>query len=176
MQGQIAKHADTLKFLENLNRLCPWNAANLNRETLDYFVELNFLSPAERAVIEETELPLFLAFALTWVGCARPTVAEYLLRASPATLLPEARIWRFFYVHQKRIPKISLLMKRLASAQAHSGASERTGSLYTHDESAQTDAASVDTAVIRQRLHYENVVNPMQNMPCGDLAILPPLL
>jgi hypothetical protein len=120
MEGQIVKHSENLKFLEHVNRLCPWNAASLDRATLDYFEDLKFLTPIELRTIEHGELNLFQAHALTWVGCTRPTTREYLSRDSPVSLLPEARIWRFHFVHQKRIPTITLLLKRLASAQAHS--------------------------------------------------------
>lgn len=175
MEGQIEKHSETLEFLDFVNRLCPWNAADLDGPALEYFQKNDYLTPIERLQIEQGELALFQHYATTWIGCTRPTVMEYLLRASPTTLLPEARIWRFFYVHQRRIPILTLLMKRMAAAQAHSCAAERTGSLFTHDATAQTDAMSVETAVVRQRLHYAKVVNPMKTMPCGDLYILPAL-
>jgi hypothetical protein len=172
-QGQ--KHESTLKFLEMVNRLCPWNASSLDRESLEYFCDKSFLTQSEVETIIIDELDLFVHHAGIWAGALQPTPAEYFLRLSPKQFLPEARVWRFWYRLQRILPLLSKLVKILAAAQAHSAAAERTGSLFTHDHTSNTDATSVQTAVIRQRAHYSKVVNPMQNMPLNDLAVLDPM-
>jgi hypothetical protein len=171
-QEQVVKHDDTLRFLENINGFCPWNAKMLTEDSLKYLVKVKLLSDKELATILTNELDLYHFHGPSWNGATRPTFPEYFLRQSPKELLPEARVWRFWYVFQKKLPLLNLAVKRAAAAQAHSAAAERTGSLFTHDKTAQVDAASVQTMVIRQRYHYAKAVNPMQNMPLGDLRIL----
>ena len=171
-QEQAEKHAGTLRFIEVINGFCPWNAKKLTEESLKYLVEKKLLSKDDLEKILNNELDLYHHHGLAWPGAARPTFPEYFLRLSPKPLLPEARIWRFWYVYQRRMPLLNLALKRLAAAQAHSAAAERAGSLFTHDKTSQADATTVRTAVIRQRAHYSNVVNPMQNMPLDGLTIL----
>lgn len=174
MLDQEEKHMRMLEFLRHVNNLCPWNARKLDASSLKYFVELRFLSENDKVKIEQNELLRYYAGAEIWNIAVRPSAAEYLMRASPKVLLPEARVWRFWYVHQRILPELAMLVKKLAAAQAHSAAAERTGSLFTHDESAQHSQTSVQTASIRMRAHYGNVVDPMQNMPLDDLEILKP--
>lgn len=174
-QGQIYKHAHTLKFLEAVNGFCPWNAKSLTEVSLKYLVQINVLRLDEVGSIVENELDLYHFYGPAWEGAPRPTFPEYFLRQSPKNLLPEARVWRFWYVYQLRMPILNLCVRRLSTAQFHSAAAERAGSLFTHDKTSQMDATSVQTAVIRQRGHYQTVINPMQNMPLSDLVILAPL-
>jgi hypothetical protein len=171
MQEQAVKHAKTLDFMRSVNPLCPWNRKNLTRETLAYFVGVGLLSQIDSDGIVAHELDSYHVRG-EWDGALQPSSVELFLRASPQTLLPEARVWRFWFVHQKILPRLTKLVKVVASAQVHSAAAERTGSLFTHDKTAQTDAAAVETTVIRQRMHYANVVNPMKTMPLDGLAIL----
>lgn len=172
MEEQMEKHCDTLKFLKIINGLCPWNAKQFTRASIDYLVETSFLLEKDVGPIEFIELPLFQYHGPRWLGCGRPSPAEYLQRQSPKELLPEARVWRFWYQFQRMLPKMAVLVKTLAAAQAHSAAAERTGSLFTHDKTAQAAQSSVSLVVVRQRMHYSEVVDPMQNMPLAGLAIL----
>jgi hypothetical protein len=174
LAAQQTKHAATLEFLKVVNGLCPWNATRLTRDSLDFFVSKKLLTEAEANTIENDELKIYVHHSSVFLGAAQPTPSEYFLRQSPRTLLPEARVWRFWYRIQRILPLLSTLVKTVAAAQAHSAAAERTGSLFTHDLNSQTDATSVQTAVIRQRAHYATVVDPMQNMPLSDLDILNP--
>lgn len=173
--GQQEKHSHLLRFLEHVNALCPWNAGTLTPAVLQYFVDNRFITAADKGHIEAQELHLFRHYASNWPGAVRPSPEEYLRRDSPKPLLPEARIWRFYYVHQHRIPMLSVLLRTLAAAQSHSAAAERAGSIFTHDMAAQSTQNTVETTDIRMRAHYEEVVDPMQNLPLNDLDILPPL-
>ncbi len=170
MQKQEEKHAETLTFLKIINGLCPWNANQMTEASLDYLVERKLLSESEKHLIIRDELDRYIVYAGLWIN--RPSSEEYLKRQSPATLLPEARIWRFWYVYQRVLRGLCLLVKKIAAAQVHSAAAERTGSLFTHDETVQTESTAVQTASIRMRAHYQAVVNPMRVMPLGDLNIL----
>jgi hypothetical protein len=172
MQAQSEKHANTLKFLEVVNGLCPWNAKALTPESLQYLVDIHLLTLESKVIIENNELPLYHFHGPTWDGAVRPTFPEYYLRDCITPLLPEARIWRFWYVFQRKLKNLNHLVRTIAAAQCHSAAAERTGSLFTHDKTSQSDSVSVNTAVIRQRAHYAEVVNPMRNMPLDGLTIL----
>jgi len=167
------KHEETLKFLRMANALCPWNADDLTEAVLQYFVEKRLLPAGDVEAILATELPLYRLTALH-VGAAvtvRPTPAEYFNRNLPTVLLPEARVWRYWHQLQRLLPRLLGLVKTVAAAQCHSAAAERTGSLFTHDASAQATQTAVQTAVVRERMHYKAVVDPMQNMPL-DLDII----
>ena len=131
----------------------------------------SFLTEAQKDLIINDELDLFHHHGVRYPGASKPTPTEYLLRKSPVRFLPEARVWRFWSQHQRILPLLSVLVRVLAAAQSHSAAAERTGRLFTHDKTAQMDLMSIETTVIRQRAHYEKVVDPMQNMPLDDLHI-----
>ena len=151
-------------------------------------VDIQIISAAEADRILTHELPQYHHHGPLWAGALQPSFPEYFLLETSVTVqlpegrrnelkvfMPEGRIWRFWYVFQLRLPLLNLCVRKIAPAQIHSAAAERAGSLFTHDKTSQMDASSNQTAVIRQLGHYQNVVDPMQNMPLSDLAILQPL-
>lgn len=170
LDGQWDKHASPIEFFENANKLAPWNAYEMTDQTLDYFVSINLLSLAERnIIISNNEINRFRVFAAA--GPTRPTASEYLLRNSPDELLPESRVWRFWYQNQRRIPSLALLVKSLATALPSSGGAERCIGIFRKDLSADTSAISNETAQTRIRSHYKAVVDPMARVPLSGLII-----
>lgn len=173
---QEKKHSENLKIFENLNALCPWNAKKLTVDVLKFFVSKKIIEQSlVDLIIRNNEISLFEHYGLNWPGALQPSPTEYFLRLSPKTFLPEARVWRFWYGHHLVLPHLSVLVRIVAPLVSHSAAAERAGSLFTHDKNSQTDSASVQLAVIRQRAHYDEVVRPNQNMPLEGVEVLPSL-
>ena len=170
LDGQLAKHAATLKFFENTNKLAPWNSQGLTPEVLDYFVSINLLSSNDRdLIVGQNEINRFRVFAAG--GPTQPSASEYLLRDSPDELLPKSRVWRFWYQNQRRIPGLAVLVKSLSPAQPSSGGAERCIGIFRKDLSADASSISNATAQTRIRSHYKAVVDPMARVPLAGLVI-----
>jgi hypothetical protein len=173
LDGQLAKHLGPLKFFENANKLAPWNYELLTPDVLDYFVSVNILSRTERdRIVADNEIAAFRVYSVG-SGPIAPTPAEYLLRNSPDALLPESRVWRYWYQNQRRLPGLTLLVKKIASAQPSSGATERCIGIFRKDISAEATSISNDTAQTRIRSHYRAVVDPMARVLLVGLEIYP---
>lgn len=179
---QLIKHKKAYKLMEMISVFCPWNASNLTLAHLTYLADNKFISQAQVAAVSNSnEIDQYKNWALhsdrqeVIICCNRPSVHEFLKRDCPNPLLAECRVWRFWYLHQRRLPLLSLLVKVLGSLQFHSAGAERCFSLYRHDTSALMSKATAETTEVRLRCHYDSTVNPMRTLELESLAILPAL-
>jgi hypothetical protein len=98
-----------------------------------------------------------------------PTGDEFLLRNSTPALLPESRVWRFWYKYQYRLPLLTKLVRNLSALQPTSASNERSFSMYRHDVNDLAGQSSVEYKGARLRAHYNSSVDPMKNIPLDDI-------
>jgi hypothetical protein len=180
-KGRV-KHAESFELYAAIAGLCPWNAPHLTLAALTLLSKKGLVTATElHQIIRDEELKSYLQAATLSTRpeviacCAKPTDAEFLLRAQARPLLPESRVWRFWYMHSLRLPNLANIVKRLAALQPHSAGAERCLSLFQKQLASLSDNATAELTQTRIRFKYQKAVNPMKNIPLDDIAPFPPL-